>query len=239
VVEKAYSVYKNFQKTVCLIYILSFFNFSECSFSAEKPSCVKIDLVEHTLFFLEDSKVVSKYPIGIAKSKEFLTPIGTYKVETKDIDPGWINPFNQTKLAPGKDNPLGTRWIGFYSQNNSEYGIHGTNNPDSIGKNVSHGCIRMLNADVEDLFNRVKIGTPVIVYYERFQVVERNGDLILMIEDDPLGIQPLSMENIEKKVLKKYPKAELNKQAIKSLIQTDNPVNKIRLIGTWKSNSKT
>jgi len=61
-------------------------------------------------------------------------------------------------VGPGPANPLGTRWMGLGYKG---YGIHGTNMPLSIGKAASHGCIRMRNRDVEDLFNRVEVGDAV------------------------------------------------------------------------------
>ena len=69
-----------------------------------------------------------------------------------------------TYVAPGPDNPMGSRALYVYSGNKDTlYRIHGTNEPMSIGKAVSSGCIRMLNADVIDLYNRVPIGTKVVV----------------------------------------------------------------------------
>jgi lipoprotein-anchoring transpeptidase ErfK/SrfK len=67
-------------------------------------------------------------------------------------------------VGPGKDNPVGTRWLGL---NRKGYGIHGTNNPRSIGKRASHGCVRMRNRDVEDLFARVAVGDVVELHGER------------------------------------------------------------------------
>ena len=61
-------------------------------------------------------------------------------------------------IPPGKANPLGTRWIGLSRKG---YGIHGTNNPRSIGRRASHGCIRMRNRDVEELFEMVAVGDRV------------------------------------------------------------------------------
>ena len=69
----------------------------------------------------------------------------------------------KSKIGPGPKNPLGTRWIGF---GDGSYGIHGTLDPGSIKRYASHGCVRMNNAHVTDLFNRVKVGTPVHVLYQ-------------------------------------------------------------------------
>ena len=66
-------------------------------------------------------------------------------------------------VPPGKNNPVGSRWIGLSEKG---YGIHGTNAPGSIGRNVSHGCIRMRNRDVEQLFELVKVGDVVELHGE-------------------------------------------------------------------------
>jgi lipoprotein-anchoring transpeptidase ErfK/SrfK len=79
-------------------------------------------------------------------------------------NPTWTPPDSDwakdaEPIPPGPDNPLGTRWMAIYGT----VGIHGTNNPASIGYSVSHGCIRMRIPDVEELFDMVTIGTPVTV----------------------------------------------------------------------------
>jgi len=73
-------------------------------------------------------------------------------------------------IGPGSSNPLGPRWIGLDVKG---FGIHGTNRPDSIGKNASHGCIRLRNRDIEDLFARVKVGDHVSLVAERTDEVAR------------------------------------------------------------------
>ncbi|TAF12831.1 MAG: L,D-transpeptidase, partial [Nostocales cyanobacterium] len=63
----------------------------------------------------------------------------------------------------GTDSPLGDRWIGFWSDGKNEIGFHGTPNTDLIGAAVSHGCLRMRNADVRMLYEQVSLDTPVVV----------------------------------------------------------------------------
>ena len=78
--------------------------------------------------------------------------------------PTWIHPFT-SEVVPGgtPENPLGSRWIGFWTDGKNSIGFHGTPNPESVGKAVSHGCVRMYNEDVKDLFRQVKLGTLVTV----------------------------------------------------------------------------
>jgi len=87
---------------------------------------------------------VHQYPVGIGKSVT-PTPLGDYAITLKHMNPGGM---------------LGTRWLGL---NLDSYGIHGTNQPWLIGSMVSHGCIRMHNSNVEELFALVKVGTPVYI----------------------------------------------------------------------------
>ncbi|MCL5058909.1 MAG: L,D-transpeptidase family protein [Actinobacteria bacterium] len=92
------------------------------------------------------SALKNTYPVAVGKPST-PTPLGNYKVVNKILNPGDI---------------LGTRWMGL-DVPGGNYGIHGTNNPSSIGKFISHGCIRMQNYNVEELFPQVNIGTPVTI----------------------------------------------------------------------------
>jgi hypothetical protein len=74
------------------------------------------------------------------------------------------------EIPPGKDNPLGTRWMGLSLKG---YGIHGTNVQSSVGKAVSHGCFRMRKQDVEDLYALVQVGDTVMVRRERDAMIAR------------------------------------------------------------------
>lgn len=103
---------------------------------------ITVNLETHRLNLFKDGKIIKSYPIAIGKMLT-QTPKGTYKIINKQVNPG---------------GPYGARWIGL---NRKGYGIHGTNNPSSIGNAVSHGCIRMYNKDVIELFNLVGVGTVV------------------------------------------------------------------------------
>lgn len=89
---------------------------------------------------------VKTYPVAVGKPST-PTPLGLYKVVNKVVNPGGM---------------LGTRWMGL-NVPGGNYGIHGNNNPSSIGTFVSHGCIRMYNNDVEEIFPLISIETPVII----------------------------------------------------------------------------
>lgn len=111
----------------------------------------------NTLCLYNGSTIVKSYKIAVGK-KTTPTPLGSFKVVNKVVNPGWF-PQGKDPIPAGVDyNPIGTRWIGLSEKS---YGIHGTNQPKSIGKKASKGCIRMNNKDVEELFDLVSIGTTV------------------------------------------------------------------------------
>jgi lipoprotein-anchoring transpeptidase ErfK/SrfK len=95
------------------------------------------------------------------------TPPGLYSIQNKQVNPAWTAPnrpwagslAGQTIPGGAPNNPLKARWLGV----NGAVGIHGTGEPWSIGTRASHGCIRMRVPDVIDLYDRVPIGTPVLI----------------------------------------------------------------------------
>lgn len=118
-----------------------------------------IDKSDHTLYLYYDSKLRNWFPIGTGRKPSY-TPTGTFKIINKAKYPTYEG-------IPGGSpkNPLGARWLGLnkVSENGKRYGIHGTNNPKSIGKNSSGGCIRMYNQDVIFLYNLVPVSTQVTI----------------------------------------------------------------------------
>jgi lipoprotein-anchoring transpeptidase ErfK/SrfK len=112
---------------------------------------ILVDLSDRRLYLLEGGQVIRSYPIAIGRIMA-QTPTGIYRI---------INKVPYPYSRPGGPlTPYGTLWMGLSRRG---YGIHGTNNPASIGKRVSKGCIRMYNRDVEDLSRRVPIGTTVVI----------------------------------------------------------------------------
>jgi len=103
-----------------------------------------VDLSDRMLYLLDQNTVVRAFPIGIGKMLT-QTPQGTFTIINKVPNPG---------------GPFGAFWMGL---SRPHYGIHGTNNPSSIGHEVSHGCIRMYNSDVIQLAQLVSIGTSVTI----------------------------------------------------------------------------
>ena len=103
------------------------------------------------------------YSIAVGKSG-WSTPIGNHRVLQTIEYPAWQNPFTGDVIASkDPENPLGDRWIGFWTDGKNWSGFHGTPNRDSVGQAASHGCIRMYNEDVRELFSQVTVGTVVRV----------------------------------------------------------------------------
>lgn len=128
---------------------------------AEPQRRIVVSIPDRKLALIENGLVIKVYPTAVGRAAS-PTPSGTFTIVQRVSNPAWYGPGKV--VAPGKDNPLGTRWLGL---SRKSYGIHGTNEPRSIGRNASHGCVRMRNRDVEDLFARVAVGDVVELHGER------------------------------------------------------------------------
>jgi len=138
--------------------------------TAEAPGTIVIDTPHTYLYYVLGQGRAIRYGIGVGR--DGFRWSGVQTVANKQEWPDWHppaemiarQPYLPRMMAGGPGNPLGARAMYLGS---SEYRIHGTNAPDTIGKRVSSGCIRLINADVEDLYNRVNIGTKVVVLPDR------------------------------------------------------------------------
>ena len=138
--------------------------------STEKPGTIIVDTTSRHLYFIEAGGKAIQYGIGVGR--EGFAWSGVATVGSKQEWPKWFPPEAMLQRRPelpiemdgGLGNPLGARAMYLYQGKvDTQYRIHGTNEPDTIGQAVSSGCIRMMNSDVMDLYNRVPIGTKVIV----------------------------------------------------------------------------
>ncbi|AFY99525.1 L,D-transpeptidase [Calothrix sp. PCC 6303] len=125
---------------------------------------VVVDLSDRRVYVYHTDQVIASYPTGIGK-KGWETPVGKFNVMHKELHPAWRHPITGKVFPPGPDSPLGDRWIGFMSvsADKGEIGFHGTPDESLVGDSVSHGCLRMRNADVRMLFEQVSTGTSVEV----------------------------------------------------------------------------
>lgn len=120
-----------------------------------------VSLEDRKLALLEDGVVTRVFPVAVGKESS-PSPSGSFTVVNRLTNPTYYHPG---KVIPaGASNPLGNRWIGLSQKG---YGIHGTNEPKSIGKAASHGCIRMAKKDLEQLFEIVRPGDAVQIRAER------------------------------------------------------------------------
>ena len=134
--------------------------------TSERSGTLVVDTRAHFLYFVLGDGRALRYGIGVAKSG--FEWRGTHRVSRKAEWPSWTPPAEMLRRRPelprfmegGPDNPLGARALYIGS---TLYRIHGTTEPWSIGQNVSSGCIRMTNADVIDLYERVQLNTKVVV----------------------------------------------------------------------------
>ncbi|HEY9909782.1 MAG TPA: L,D-transpeptidase [Thermosynechococcaceae cyanobacterium] len=128
------------------------------------PLRLQIRLSRRQVTLYRGETAVKTYPIAVGRPG-WETPTGNYQVRQMIKDPAWAHPLEQGVLIPAGDpeNPLGRFWIGFWTDGRNWIGFHGTPNPKSVGTPASHGCIRMYNQDVEELFKQVKLGTEVQV----------------------------------------------------------------------------
>lgn len=121
-----------------------------------------IKLADRRVYLYQNQTLLNSYPIAVGKAG-WETPLGNYQIIQKIVQPIWQHPFTGEVIPPGPDNPLGERWIGFWTDGKNYIGFHGTPDEHTVGSAASHGCIRMLNQDVLKLFEQVAIGTPVSV----------------------------------------------------------------------------
>jgi lipoprotein-anchoring transpeptidase ErfK/SrfK len=134
--------------------------------TSEAPGTIIIDTPNTYLYLVMPGGKAMRYGIGVGR--EGFTWSGTKTIERKAEWPDWTPPPEMIQRQPylprfvagGETNPLGARAMYL---NDSVYRIHGTNAPETIGSQVSSGCIRLVNEDVIDLYSRVKVGTKVVV----------------------------------------------------------------------------
>jgi len=137
-----------------------------------------LDRRRRLLRVLEGDRELRRYPVAVGMPG-WETPVGQFSVIEMAANPVWQHPATGQRFPPGPDNPLGSRWIGFHRDcrgrrgfNGKEHlevkgcvtaGFHGTPNRDSVGRAVSHGCVRLFDEDARELFDLVRLGTPVTV----------------------------------------------------------------------------
>jgi lipoprotein-anchoring transpeptidase ErfK/SrfK len=131
---------------------------------------LRLNLGERRLYLVQaEGKPPESFLVAIGR-KPWETPVGKFRINQKVKDPDWVvvdfnNPAKVTnkRVPPGPNNPMGLRWISFASAHGWEVGFHGTSKESVLGQAVSHGCVRMKNSDIVKLYDKVELGTTVIV----------------------------------------------------------------------------
>jgi hypothetical protein len=137
-----------------------------------------LDRSRRQLMLLENGELRRRFPAAVGMVG-WETPAGRFQVMEKQVDPVWEHPQNGKRVGPGPANPLGSRWIGFHRDcsgrkgwDGERYldvqgcvvaGFHGTPHRWTVGRAISHGCVRLYDEHVRDLFELVQVGTPVTV----------------------------------------------------------------------------
>jgi L,D-transpeptidase ErfK/SrfK len=157
---------------------------------------ILINVPQRLLFYFEDGRLASWYPVSLGQPGSWQTPTGSYRVVTKERDPVWDVPVSiqremrrkgervREKVGPGPDNPLGEYWLGLSL---TCCGIHSTNAPQSIYTFQTHGCIRLAPEDAVDLFSRVSVGAPVEIVYETVLLARDRREVFVEVHPDVYG----------------------------------------------------
>lgn len=120
---------------------------------------VLVDKSQNILILKSDGEIIKTYTVSTGKNNS--TPVGVFKIKDKIVNPPWFKPGASEPIPPGNpENILGTRWMGF---NLASYGIHGTTEPQTLGQQVTNGCVRMKNEEVEELFSLLPVETEVTI----------------------------------------------------------------------------
>lgn len=122
---------------------------------------VLVSIPDRKLALLEDGKVVKVYRVAVG-AEGSPSPSGEFEIVNRITDPTYYHPH--VVIPASEESPIGTRWVGLSRKG---YGIHGTNEPRSIGRAASHGCIRMSNRDIARFFELVRVGDLVEIRAER------------------------------------------------------------------------
>lgn len=151
--------------------------------SAPAKRTIVVSLEDRKLALLEDGQVKKVYPVSVGKPSS-PSPVGTFVIERRVMNPTYAH--SGKVVPPGPGNPVGSRWMGLSIRG---YGIHGTNEPRSIGKAASHGCIRMAKPDLEEFYAQVHVGDTVVLVGQRNEETARlfgNGPMLTTPAPQPV-----------------------------------------------------
>lgn len=180
---------------------------------------IEINLASRLLTLYQGDVGIRMYPVAPGKP-DSPTPVGRRKVVDMEINPTWIDPDHpEVEIPSGPDCPIGYRWIGI----GGNYGIHGTNVPSAIGTYASHGCVRLNEKDVEDLYAHIVKGIPVDIIYERVVIhVQPDKTLTYYVYPDGYHREPLTVKDIENKLAPYGASAFVNEDQVREAIESSD-----------------
>ncbi len=195
---------------------------------------ITINLSEFRGYFIKDNKLIT-FPVGLGRM-DWKTPLGISIIDLKLEKPAWYPPksvrdeyknqgkFLPAEVLPGPDNPLGE--LAMRISIPGGYFIHGTNRPDGVGMEISHGCIRLFPEDIDYIFQLTDIGTEVIILDQPIKIARIENDIYLQVHPsystqydydlDKLRIQIELLINNETELI------EINWDTVKSLLREQN-----------------
>ena len=178
--------------------------------ASEPKRVIVVSLEDRKLALVEDGQTKKIYTVAVGKPST-PSPEGTFTIERRAKNP--IYHHEGKTVLPGPHNPVGTRWMGLSIRG---YGIHGTNEPSSIGKAASHGCIRMAKADLEEFYELVAVGDTVeLIGQHNEQTAKLFG-----AEQAPATAQPVLVAKTEPQAAPTVAPATATTQAMAAHVAT-------------------
>ena len=179
--------------------------------SGERPAIV-INVPQRTLFLFASGQRAA-FPIAVGRP-DWPTPRGEFRIVVKEVAPSWeVPPSIQeemrragrpviTRMPPGKNNPLGSHWIGLSA---GAIGIHGTPAPQSLSKFATHGCIRVHPDHIGRVFDAVAVGDRVQIVYEPVLVAVTADDVLVEVHPDAYRRAPIAALDVVRRAAGSLP----------------------------------
>jgi L,D-transpeptidase ErfK/SrfK len=187
-----------------------------------------INLAELAVYHIQNNIFLRRYPIAAGKS-DWQTPTGNYKILNKIKNPTWRVPESIqdemwergqeviTEVPPGPKNPLGAFWMATSAPG---VGLHATTSPWSVGRYASHGCLRMLHDDIEELFSQIEVGTPIKIIYKPVKLaVTPDNRIFLEVHGDYYRKVPDKLKEVETLIKSKQLEAMVDWSRVKKVIK--------------------
>ena len=162
---------------------------------------IVLNLTERALYLYTGGRPEHYFPVAIGM-RGWETPTGEFTIANKAKNPTWFPPswaVEEEPVPPGPGNPLGDRWMGLSIRG---YGLHATNAPWTVGHYASHGCMRMYPEHAHELFDLVKVGTPITIIYRRvvFGYRPESTTVYMAYYPDPYQLGDVRPEDVQKEL---------------------------------------